>query len=157
MQLEMVSLNLGGGLIPLPTVNNWIIMLQHFDGSENFDRNWNEYRNGFGDRGRGEFWLGNEKVHLATAQPRVVYELRVEVSKFKVRLISSYMAYTEFHIGMYDFKTCKFFVSIISYLLDDAQQSGFLCFIQQRANCISPHPLHQLKCQRFPLLRTHVR
>ena len=56
-------------------------MLQRFDGTLGFNRGWIDYRNGFGDIGRGEFWLGNEKVHDVTAQLGQVYQLRIEVSK----------------------------------------------------------------------------
>ena len=81
MQLETLSVNLNGSLVLLPTVANWIIMMQRFDGSLNFNRKWIDYRNGFGDIGRGEFWLGNEKLHAVIAQPGLVYQLRIEVSK----------------------------------------------------------------------------
>src|SRR6218665_3070599 len=65
--------------IPLTAVNNWIVLLQRFDGSLNFKQNWNAYRNGFGDAEQGEFWLGNEKVHLLTNRIGLTYRLRVEV------------------------------------------------------------------------------
>jgi len=58
--------------------------MQRFDGSLNFSRGWSDYRNGFGDIGRGEFWLGNEKVHAVTAQPGLVYQLRIEVCKYTI-------------------------------------------------------------------------
>src|SRR6218665_838981 len=79
MQMELLRLTLDGNLVPLPSINGWIITLQRFDGTVDFYRGWNDYRNGFGDVGRGEFWLGNEKVHLLTAQPGQVYQLRIEV------------------------------------------------------------------------------
>jgi len=84
MQLETVNVNLNGSLVLLPTVTSWIITMQRFDGSLNFNRKWIDYRNGFGDIGRGEFWLGNEKVYAVTAQPGLVYQLRIEVSKSTV-------------------------------------------------------------------------
>lgn len=50
---------------------------QHrFDGSVNFDRDWDEYKNGFGNL-TGEFWLGNEKVHYISIQG--TYELRFDL------------------------------------------------------------------------------
>lgn len=86
MQMELLRLTLDGNLVPLPSINGWIITLQRFDGTVDFYRGWNDYRNGFGDVGRGEFWLGNEKVHLLTAQPGQVYQLRIEVSNSKILL-----------------------------------------------------------------------
>jgi len=59
------------------TVNDWIVLMSSFDGSLNFSRSWAEYKNGFGDIGRGEFWLGNEKIHRLTN--RFFYRLHVEV------------------------------------------------------------------------------
>ena len=61
----------------LPSVNNWIILMNRFDGSVSFNRSWTDYRNGFVNIGRGEFWLGNEKMHRLTS--RFAYVLRIEV------------------------------------------------------------------------------
>ena len=33
--------------------------------NENFDRAWDEYKNGFGDHDK-EFWLGNDQIHELT-------------------------------------------------------------------------------------------
>ena len=43
----------------------WIVMQKRFDGSVDFNRDWNSYRDGFGDV-NGEHWLGNEFVHQYT-------------------------------------------------------------------------------------------
>jgi len=80
--LQLRSVN--GSLVLLPTVDSWIIMMHRFNGSLNFNRNWSDYKNGFGNKGGGEFWLGNEKVYAITAQPGLVYQLRIEVSKSTV-------------------------------------------------------------------------
>jgi len=79
MQMGTESVNLNGSLTLLPTVSNWIITIQRFDGTLDFNHGWIDYRNGFGDIGRGEFWLGNEKVYVVTAQPGLIYQLRIEV------------------------------------------------------------------------------
>ena len=49
------------------------------DGSVDFYRGWNEYKNGFGNTG-GEFWLGNQYLYRITTQDR--YELRVDLEDF---------------------------------------------------------------------------
>ena len=43
----------------------WIVMQRRFDGSVDFNRDWNNYRDGFGDV-KGEHWLGNEFIHQYT-------------------------------------------------------------------------------------------
>lgn len=46
------------------------------DGSVSFDRNWRDYRDGFGDL-HSEFWLGNEHIHELSAQGE--YSLRIHL------------------------------------------------------------------------------
>ncbi|CAG2192260.1 Fibrinogen C domain-containing protein 1-A,Fibrinogen C domain-containing protein 1,Fibrinogen C domain-containing protein 1-B,Angiopoietin-1,Fibrinogen-like protein A,Angiopoietin-4 [Mytilus edulis] len=43
----------------------WIVIQNRFNGSVDFYRNWNEYKEGFGDLNT-EFWLGNSYIHLIT-------------------------------------------------------------------------------------------
>ena len=53
---------------------------KRFDGSVDFNKNWADYKNGFGDL-NGEFWLGNEKLHQITFKsPK--YELLVSLTAF---------------------------------------------------------------------------
>ena len=44
----------------------WTIIQRRFDGSVDFNRNWAEYKEGFGDVNR-EFWLGNDAIHQITS------------------------------------------------------------------------------------------
>ena len=54
----------------------WTVFHKRFNGFVGFYRGWDEYKNGFGDF-RGEFWLGNEKIHQLTEIPS---QLRVEIN-----------------------------------------------------------------------------
>ena len=53
----------------------WTVFHKRFRGYIDFFRGWDEYKNGFGDV-RGEFWLGNEKIHQLTENSS---QLRVEI------------------------------------------------------------------------------
>lgn len=50
------------------------------DPRENFNRDWNDYKNGFGDPAK-EFWLGNENIYMLTNNEE--YILRVELEDFE--------------------------------------------------------------------------
>ncbi|KAJ8946213.1 hypothetical protein NQ314_008941 [Rhamnusium bicolor] len=45
----------------------WTTVQKRYDGSINFNRNWNEYSNGFGSA-TGEHWLGNRNLHYLTKE-----------------------------------------------------------------------------------------
>ncbi|XP_071787361.1 microfibril-associated glycoprotein 4-like [Asterias amurensis] len=56
------------------------VFQKRFNGSVDFNKNWADYKNGFGDL-NGEFWLGNEKLYQITSQgPK--YELLVTLTAF---------------------------------------------------------------------------
>jgi len=54
----------------------WTVFHKRFNGFVGFYRDWDEYKSGFGDV-RGEYWLGNEKIHQLTEIPS---QLRVEIN-----------------------------------------------------------------------------
>ncbi|KAG7313620.1 hypothetical protein JYU34_000779 [Plutella xylostella] len=61
--------------------------------AENFNRDWNDYKNGFGDPSR-EFWLGNENIYMLTNNDD--YMLRVELEDFDGN--KRYAQYSHFKI-----------------------------------------------------------
>uniref|UniRef100_A0A8C4PQU8 Fibrinogen alpha chain n=1 Tax=Equus asinus TaxID=9793 RepID=A0A8C4PQU8_EQUAS len=73
-------------------LGGWLLIQQRMDGSLNFNRTWQDYKRGFGslnDKGEGEFWLGNEYLHLLTLRDSV---LRVELEDW-----AGNRTYAEYH------------------------------------------------------------
>ena len=71
----------------------WVVFQKRFDGSEDFYRNWSEYKNGFG-RLDGEFWLGNDKIHRLTNRHQ---ELLIELEDFHNN--TAHAQYDYFSVG----------------------------------------------------------
>lgn len=61
----------------------WTVFQRRSDGNQSFDRDWNDYKTGFGDMksANGEFWLGNDNLHYLTSQDD--YTLRVNLEDFE--------------------------------------------------------------------------
>ncbi|KAH8272365.1 hypothetical protein KR026_012405, partial [Drosophila bipectinata] len=75
----------------------WTIFLRRTDGSEDFFRDWNDYKNGFG-RLEGEYFLGLDKLHAMTsAEPQEMLVL-LEDNEGDRR----YQVYDNFKIGSQD-------------------------------------------------------
>ena len=62
--------------------------------SVSFARNWNEYKDGFGDL-HGNVWLGNEIIHQLTTGGN--YKLRVELEDWSGE--TKYAEYGQFKVG----------------------------------------------------------
>lgn len=45
--------------------DGWTVIQKRYDGSLNFNQNWNDYSNGFGSA-TGEHWIGNRNIHHLT-------------------------------------------------------------------------------------------
>ena len=67
---------------------------KRLDGSVDFDRNWNDYRIGFGNLS-GEFWLGLDKIHRLTSDSNSM--LRVDLEDFERN--SRYAEYNKFGVS----------------------------------------------------------
>ncbi|XP_049532876.1 angiopoietin-1-like [Anopheles darlingi] len=72
----------------------WMVIQHRFDGVLDFDRNWKDYRNGFGDAD-GEHWLGLQQVYQFTKEQDC--ELLVELKDFDGTY--KYARYDLFGIG----------------------------------------------------------
>ncbi|VEN33543.1 unnamed protein product, partial [Callosobruchus maculatus] len=72
----------------------WAIIQRRVDGSVDFDRDYETYKNGFGNLG-GEFWLGLEKIHQMTDS--TVYELLISMTG--VDDVTRKPRYTTFKVG----------------------------------------------------------
>ncbi|XP_062544905.1 microfibril-associated glycoprotein 4-like [Armigeres subalbatus] len=72
----------------------WLVIQYRFDGSVDFNRNWTEYKNGFGSPD-GEMWIGLETLHRLTKAGR--YKLMVQLRDFDDKYY--YAQYDEFGIG----------------------------------------------------------
>ncbi|XP_028305004.1 fibrinogen gamma chain [Gouania willdenowi] len=70
------------------------------DGSVDFNKDWTQYKNGFGYLSPGdntEFWLGNEKIHLLTATTTIPTVLRIELVDWEGN--KKYADYNMFKLG----------------------------------------------------------
>lgn len=72
----------------------WTVVQNRINGSVNFNRTWAEYKNGFGDL-PGEFWLGNDRIHLLTRAKDMV--LRIELEDFQG--VCEYAKYDLFYVA----------------------------------------------------------
>lgn len=73
----------------------WTLLQHRRDGSVSFNRTWAEYRTGFGELNGGEFWLGNDRIHLLTRARDMV--LRVELEDFDG--VKEYAEYGHFRVA----------------------------------------------------------
>uniref|UniRef100_A0A667XE51 Fibrinogen-like 2a n=1 Tax=Myripristis murdjan TaxID=586833 RepID=A0A667XE51_9TELE len=72
----------------------WTVIQQRLNGSISFNRTWAEYKKGFGNL-RGEFWLGNDHIHLLTKAKDMI--LRIELEDFEG--VREYAKYDHFYVA----------------------------------------------------------
>ena len=92
---------------------------RRLDGSLDFDRNWSDHRNGFGNLD-GEFWFGMEKIHRLT---KSLSKLRVDLED-----IDGNTAYAEYDMFAVATESEKYQLSVGKYSgkLFEANESN--CF-----------------------------
>ncbi|NXJ89755.1 ANGP4 protein, partial [Corythaixoides concolor] len=94
----------------------WTVIQLRANGSLSFQRSWREYKQGFGDAA-GEYWLGNEAVHLLTS--RAPYALRIELRDWEGGQV--YAHYGKFQLGS---ERQLYRLSLQDYSGTAGQQSG---------------------------------
>lgn len=76
---------------------HWTVIQKRSKGDQSFDRDWNHYKNGFGDVSSGDFWLGNELLHQMTTTGQ--YALRIDMwdsmGKYKHAEYSTFQVLSE--------------------------------------------------------------
>ncbi|XP_066266447.1 angiopoietin-related protein 7-like [Branchiostoma lanceolatum] len=72
----------------------WTVIQRRQDGSVPFNRTWEEYKQGFGNK-NGEYWLGNDIIHFLTTQK--AYRLRVDLEEWGGQ--RRFSEYNTFRVG----------------------------------------------------------
>ncbi|XP_048733890.2 ficolin-1-like [Ostrea edulis] len=85
----------------------WTVIQRRFDGSLNFQEDWEAYKNGFGTPYQ-EYWLGNDKIHALTSGRN--QELRIDMGKFTGSMV--YARYSHFSV---ESESSKYRLSISDY------------------------------------------
>ncbi|XP_078381917.1 uncharacterized protein LOC144664633 isoform X2 [Oculina patagonica] len=85
----------------------WTVFQKRLDGSVDFYRGWDDYKQGFGNL-NGEFWLGLEEIHRLTSSGQ--YKLRVDLEDFAGN--TAYAEYNSFGVAS---EGTKYQLSIGSY------------------------------------------
>ncbi|XP_071837432.1 uncharacterized protein [Apostichopus japonicus] len=75
-------------------IGGWTVLQRRRSDSVNFNRSWEDFRNGFGFLG-SEFWIGNEKIAYLTNQKR--YQLRMDFEN--VAGETYFVTYDDFRIS----------------------------------------------------------
>ena len=72
-----------------------LLIQQHVNGSDVFNRSWEEYKVGFNDT-RGNCWLGNEQLHQLTVNGR--YKVRFDLQRRDTNGTWYYAEYSRFAV-----------------------------------------------------------
>ncbi|KAL3864331.1 hypothetical protein ACJMK2_006022 [Sinanodonta woodiana] len=87
----------------------WTVFQRRVDGSVNFDRLWNDYKSGFGNKST-EYWLGLDNIHKLTSQGNVT--LRVDLIAPGPPKRSAYAVYSKFTVGD---ESSKYILTVAGY------------------------------------------
>ena len=76
------------------TDGGWTVFMRRFNGSQDFFLFWKQYKEGFGNV-TGEYWLGNDKLHLLTNQNQ--YNMRMDATVWSTG-VKKYATYETFRV-----------------------------------------------------------
>ena len=85
----------------------WTVFQKRLDGSVSFYRDWDDYKNGFGNL-NGEFWLGLDKIYRLTEKKR--NRLRVDLEE-----TTGNTAYAEYDMFAVTNEATKYKLSLGNY------------------------------------------
>ena len=80
---------LGGG---------WTVIQQRVSDAVSFNRNWIDYKNGFGDL-NANHWLGLDKIHDIVSKPSTTFELFVDLQSFHPFDTTAFAHYQSFSVA----------------------------------------------------------
>ena len=69
----------------------WIVISRRIDGKVDFNRNWADYKDGFGSF-ESDFWLGNDKISEITSKGK--WELKVTIRSKKSTATANYATFS---------------------------------------------------------------
>lgn len=72
----------------------WTAIQRRFDGSVNFYRDWQDYKNGFG-QASGEHWIGNDIIHAITSDSN--HALMILMTDYNN--VTKFAEYLSFHVS----------------------------------------------------------
>jgi len=122
----------------------WTVFQRRRDGSENFYRDWQDYKVGFGEL-QNEFWLGNEKLHTLSWEGTypVGNELRIELADFEGQ--KKYAKYDQFSVGS---EATSYTLEVDEYSGDAGDAGNALLFHNGRPFSTYDHETEGTVCGR---------
>ncbi|XP_060589575.1 angiopoietin-related protein 1-like [Ruditapes philippinarum] len=93
------------------TNGGWTVIQRRQDGSEDFYRNWEDYKNGFGNRS-SEYWLGLEHIYYLTINNS---SLQVCLETFEIDNVDPVSAYAEYSTFRINHESDKYRLSVGGY------------------------------------------
>ncbi|XP_060567073.1 microfibril-associated glycoprotein 4-like [Ruditapes philippinarum] len=93
------------------TNGGWTVMQRRQDGSEDFYRNWDEYKHGFGNWS-GEYWLALENIYHLTSNDS---SLHIYMETFKTHNMNPFSAFAEYSIFKINDESDKYRLTVAGY------------------------------------------